>query len=68
MARESLLISTLVELADSLVDDFDVIDGLSLLSLRGVEAIDIDAAGVMLASPGGELQVVASSSESMRIL
>jgi GAF domain-containing protein len=68
MARESLLISTLVELADSLVDDFDVIDVLSLLSLRCVEAIDIDAAGVMLASPGGELQVVASSSESMRIL
>ena len=68
MARESLLISTLVELADSLVDDFDVIDVLSLLSLRCVEAIDIDAAGVMLASPGGELQVIASSSESMRVL
>jgi GAF domain-containing protein len=68
MARESLLVATLVELADSLVDDFDVIDVLSLLSLRCVEAIDIDAAGVMLASPGGELQVIASSSESMRVL
>jgi GAF domain-containing protein len=68
MARESLLIATLVELADNLVDDFDVIDVLSLLSLRCVDAIDVDAAGVMLASPGGELQVVASSSESMRVL
>jgi len=68
MARESLLISTLVELADSLVDNFDVIDVLTVLSDRCVEAIDVDAAGVMLASPGGELQFVASSSESMRVL
>ena len=68
MARESLLITTLVELADNLVDDFDVIDVLTVLSDRCVEAIDVDAAGVMLASPGGELQFVASSSESMRVL
>ncbi|MGA2294657.1 MAG: GAF and ANTAR domain-containing protein [Acidimicrobiales bacterium] len=45
-----------------------MIDVLSLLSLRCVDAVDVDAAGVMLASPGGELQVVASSSESMRVL
>jgi GAF domain-containing protein len=68
MARESLLISTLVELADNLVDDFDIIDVLTMLTHRCVEAIDVDAAGVMLASPGGELQFVASSSESMRVL
>jgi GAF domain-containing protein len=68
MARESLLIATLVELADNLVDYFDVIDVLTLLSLRCVDAIDVDAAGVMLASPGGELQFIASSSESMRVL
>jgi GAF domain-containing protein len=68
MARESLLIATLVELADNLVDDFDVIDVLTMLSHRCVEAIDVDAAGVMLASPGGELQFIASSSESMKVL
>ena len=68
MARESLLITTLVELADNLVDSFDVIDVLTVLSDRCVEALDVDAAGVMLASPGGELQFVASSSESMRVL
>jgi GAF domain-containing protein len=68
MARESLLISTLVELADNLVDDFDVIDVLTMLTHRCVEAIDVDAAGVMLASPGGELQFIASSSEEMRLL
>jgi GAF domain-containing protein len=68
MPRESLLIATLVELADNLVDHYDVIDVLTVLSDRCVEAVDVDAAGVMLASPGGELQFVASSSESMRVL
>jgi GAF domain-containing protein len=68
MNRESLLISTLVELADNLVDDYDLIDVLTLLCLRCVEAVDVDAAGVMLASPAGELQFVASSSESMTVL
>ena len=68
MVRESLLISTIVELADNLVDEFDVIDVLTVLSLRCVDAIDVDAAGVMLAPPGGELQFVASSSEAMRML
>jgi GAF domain-containing protein len=68
MNRESLLIATLVELADNLVDDYDVIDVLTVLSLRCVEAVDVDAAGVMLASPVGELQFVASSSESMTVL
>jgi GAF domain-containing protein len=68
MTRESLLIATLVELADNLVDDYDIIDVLTVLAHRCVEAIDVDAAGVMLASPAGELQFVASSSESMRVL
>jgi GAF domain-containing protein len=68
MTRESLLIATLVELADNLVDDFDVIEVLTMLCNRCVETIDVDAAGVMLLSPAGELQYVASSSESMRIL
>ena len=68
MRRESLIISTLVELADNLVDHFDIINILTTLSSRCVEALDVDAARVMLASPGGELQFVASSSESMRVL
>ena len=68
MPRESRVIATLVELADNLVDNFDIIDLLTTLSARCVETFDVDAAGVMLASPGGELQYVASSIESMRIL
>jgi GAF domain-containing protein len=68
MQREASLIRTLVELADNLVDDFDVVDVLAMLSDRCVDSLDVTAAGVMLASATGELQVVASSSETMRIL
>jgi GAF domain-containing protein len=66
MSREALLVRTLVELADNLVEDFDVIDVLTVLTDRCVEVLDVDSAGVMLVAPGGELQVVASSSDAMR--
>jgi GAF domain-containing protein len=68
MPRETLLARTLVELADSLVEDFDVVELLTVLSDRCVEVLDVSAAGVMLAAPSGGLQVVASSSEAMRTL
>ena len=41
---------------------------MTLLSLRCVDAFEVDAAGVMLSPPRGELQFIASSSESMRVL
>jgi hypothetical protein len=68
MPKDDLLIRTLVELADSLVDDFDVVELLSLLADRCVEVLAVSAAGVMLVAPEGELRVVASSSEAMRVL
>lgn len=68
MTRESTLARTLVELADTLVADFDVVDILTLLADRCVEVLDVDAAGIMLASSDGHLRVIASSSEAMRIL
>lgn len=66
MPIAGLLVKTLVELADTLVDDFDVVELLTLLTDRCVEVLDVAAAGVMLVAPGGELRVVASSSEAMR--
>jgi len=63
-----LLVKTLVELADSLVDDFDVVDLLTLLSSRCVAVLDVAAAGIVLAAATGELRVVASSNEEMRIV
>ncbi len=68
MPRDALLTRTLVELADSLVEDFDVVDLLTLLADRCVEVVDVAAAGLMLASADGELRVLASSSEAMRVL
>lgn len=68
MQNEPLFIRTLVELADTLVDDFDVVDLLTLLSDRCVEVLDVSAAGIMLVSPEGDLRVIASSSEAMRIV
>src|ERR1700712_5728540 len=66
--RETLLARTLVELADTLVDDFDVVDLLTRLAARCVEVLDVSAAGLMLVTSDGDLRVVASSSEAMRIV
>ena len=67
MLREALLGRTFVELADTLVDDFDVIELLTLVTDRCVEVLDASAAGIMLVADG-ELRVMASSSEAMRVL
>ena len=68
MPNQALLVQSLVDLADHLVGDFDVVDLLSLLADRCVHALDVTAAGVMLAAPSGALEVIASSSEAMRTL
>jgi GAF domain-containing protein len=68
MAREALLARTFVELADTLVDDFDVVELLTRLADRCVDVLDVAAAGLMLVSPNGDLRVMASSSEAMRVL
>jgi GAF domain-containing protein len=68
MSRETVLARTLVELADTLVAEFDVIDLLTLVTDRCVDVLDVGAAGLMLAAPEGDLRVMASTSEAMRLL
>ncbi len=68
MSRETMLARTLVELADTLVADFDVVELLTLLADRCVDVLDVGAAGLMLVAPDGDLRVMASSSETMRVL
>ena len=58
----------MVELADSLVDDFDVVELLTVLADRCVEVLDVSAAGLILVASEGHLRVMASSSEAMRVL
>jgi len=59
-----LLSDTFVDLADTMVADFDVIDFLHMLTDRSVRLLSVSAAGVMLADPRGELRVAAASSEA----
>lgn len=68
MSREQRLAETFVELADTLVDDFDVIDFLQVLASRCVELLDVSAAGLVLADQDGSLRVVAASDERARVL
>jgi transcriptional regulator with GAF, ATPase, and Fis domain len=63
-----LLSETFVELTDTMVADFDVIDFLHVLTDRSVRLLDVSAAGLLLADPRGELRVVAASSEAARLL
>jgi GAF domain-containing protein len=62
------LADAFVELADTLVDDFDVIDFLHVLAERCVQLLGVAAAGLLLADGQGTLQVVAASSERTRLL
>ena len=63
-----LLSGTFVELADTMVADFDIIDFLHLLTERSVQLLSASAAGVVLAAPGGELQVAAASSDLAEVV
>jgi transcriptional regulator with GAF, ATPase, and Fis domain len=64
----NLLSDTFIELADTMVADFDVIDFLHMLTDRSVRLLAADAAGVVLADPRGELRVAAASSEEAGLL
>jgi len=66
--REEQLNRAFVELADTLVSEFDVAELLHSLAVRCVELFDVDAAGLMLADERGALRVVASSNEQTRML
>ncbi|MFI6335981.1 GAF domain-containing protein [Streptomyces sp. NPDC050535] len=68
MARERRLAEIFVEVADSLVEDFDVIDLLQRLSTRCVELLNVSAAGILLVDAQGELQLIAASDEHTRLL
>src|SRR4029077_10551473 len=63
-----LLSDTFVELADTMVADFDVIDFLHLLTDRSVALLGASAGGVTPADPRGGLRVGAASSEEAGLL
>ncbi len=68
MARERELLTTFIEFADTLIDEYDVVEFLHRLAARCVELVDASEAGIMLSDRDGELRYVASSSERMRLI
>jgi GAF domain-containing protein len=62
------LLQTFVALADTLVDDYDVVELLQLLVDTCHDVLGMSAAGILLADPLGELELVASTSESSRLV
>ncbi len=67
-SREELLADTFVQLADTLVEDFDVIDVMTMLSGRCVDLLGASATGILLADVHPNLHVVAASSERANLL
>lgn len=68
MNETQRLARVFVELADTLVEGFDVVDFLQMLTERCVELLDVDAAGLMIADQRGSLQLMAASHERARLL
>jgi transcriptional regulator with GAF, ATPase, and Fis domain len=66
--RESRLVAAFVQMADTLVDDYDVAEVLHQLTEHCVQLLNTAAAGLMLTDQRGSLQVLASSTERTRLL
>lgn len=68
MTREERLARTLVELADSLVDDFDVVDLTVRLTEHSVDLLDASAAGLLLVNGHGGLNLMAATNEATELV
>lgn len=66
--REQQLLLAFVDMADTLVDDYDVMEVLHRLSDYCVSLLGASAAGMLLSDQHGGLQVMAASSERTRLL
>src|SRR3954471_13076889 len=62
------LAEALVELADTLADDFNVVERMQRLATASVSLLGNTAASILLDGPRGNLQLVAASSEESRLL
>lgn len=68
MIETEQLAEVFVEITDTLVDDFQVIEFLQLVTARSASMSHSDAAGLMLADPRGQLQFAAASEESVKLV
>ena len=68
LARQALTATTFVEIVDTLVDDFDVIEVLTRLTARCVDLLEVAAAGILLADEHGRLRVIGASTDAVELL
>jgi hypothetical protein len=66
--RETRVLDAVVSLVDSLLDDFDVVDLLTELTEQCAQLLDVAAAGLLLATPRRQLQLMAATSEKIHDL
>jgi len=57
-----------VEVADTLIDEFDLIEFLQMIADRAALLVDASAVGLLLADGHGRLQFMAASDETVRLL
>jgi GAF domain-containing protein len=57
-----------VEVADTLVDEFDLLDFRQMLTERAASLVDAAAVGLMLADQRGRLEFMAGSDENVRLV
>ena len=62
------LAKVFVEVADTLVDEFDIIEFLQMLAHRVAGLVDASAVGILLADQQGRLQFMAASDENTKLL
>jgi hypothetical protein len=62
------LAEVFVEIADTLVDDFDLVEFLQRVTTRSTELAGVTAAGLLLADGRGRLAFMAASDERTRLL
>lgn len=67
-SRARRVSTAFVKIADTLVADYDIFDLFHTLVDESVGILDAAAAGLLLADPAGELQLMASTSEESKLV